>query len=238
MKKMTALLLALFVLCSLAACAGETTSGSSTPSIKINSSGSEAASEPTGSAVNEPAPTPEPSSAAAPAGEPTPEPDDGTHVLVACFSATGNTRPLAEYIAEGLHADFYEIVPKEPYTETDLNYNDNNSRTSIEQNDPNSRPAINGSVENMEQYDVMFIGYPIWWGQAPKIISTFLERYNWNGKTIVPFCTSGSSPIGSSATNLERLTDGADWLPGRRFGGSTSREELLAWANSLDLTLN
>lgn len=157
---------------------------------------------------------------------------------MAYFSATGNTRPLAEYMANGLGADLYEIVPEEPYTEADLNYNDSGSRTSIEMNDPDSRPAISGSVENMEQYDVVFIGYPIWWGQAPKIISTFLESYDWSGKTIVPFCTSGSSSIGSSASNLESLTSGAEWLSGRRFSGSASQDELLAWADSLDLNLN
>lgn len=226
MKKLTALLLAFLLTLTLAACAGE------------NVSSSEISSEP--AATSEPTPTPEPAPTAAPTEEPVSEaePNTGTKVLVAYFSATGNTRPLAEYIADGLGADLYEITPEEPYTDADLDYGDSNSRTSIEMNDPSARPAISGSVENMEQYDVVFIGYPIWWGQAPKIISTFLESYEWGGKTIVPFCTSGSSSIGSSATNLESLTSGADWLPGRRFSGGASQEELLAWADSLNIDLN
>jgi len=124
-----------------------------------------------------------------------------TKVLVAYFSATNTTQGIAEHIANGLSADIYEIVPEEPYTDADLNYNDNNSRTTIEMNDPDARPAISGSVEDMEQYDIVFIGYPIWWGEAPRIVSTFVESYDFSGKTIVPFCTSGGSGVGSSATN-------------------------------------
>lgn len=158
-------------------------------------------------------------------------------VLVAYFSATNTTEGVAEHIANGLHADLYEIVPKDPYTDADLNYNDNNSRTTIEMNDPDARPAISGSVENMEQYDTVFIGYPIWWGEAPKIISTFMESYDFSGKTIVPFCTSGGSGIGSSATNLEQLTSSAQWLSGRRLNGSDSQDTVMEWVNSLGLDL-
>ena len=158
-------------------------------------------------------------------------------VLVAYFSATGTTKGVAEHIANGLNADIYEIVPEDPYTEADLNYNDNNSRTTIEMNDPNARPAISGSVENMEQYDIIFVGYPIWWGEAPRIVSTFIESYDFSGKTIVPFCTSGGSGIGSSASNLERLTSGATWLDGRRLNGSDSQDTVMEWVNSLDLNL-
>ena len=158
-------------------------------------------------------------------------------ILVAYFSATGTTKGVAEHIANGLNADIYEIVPEDPYTEADLNYNDNNSRTTIEMNDPNARPAISGSVENMEQYDIIFVGYPIWWGEAPRIVSTFMESYDFSGKTIVPFCTSGGSGIGSSASNLERLTSGATWLDGRRLNGSDSQDTVMEWVNSLDLNL-
>ena len=160
----------------------------------------------------------------------------GSHkVLVAYFSATNTTKPLAEYIANGLDADIYEIVPETPYTSADLNYSNSSSRTTIEMNDSNARPAISGSVDNMEQYDIVFIGYPIWWGQAPRIISTFLESYDFNGKTIVPFCTSGSSGIGSSATNLHSLTNSAAWLDGRRFSGGTSSSTMIEWVNGLNL---
>ena len=159
----------------------------------------------------------------------------GTKVLVAYFSATNTTEGVAEHIADGLNADIYEIVPEEPYTDADLNYNDNNSRTTIEMNDPDARPAISGSVEDMEQYDIVFIGYPIWWGEAPRIVSTFVENYDFSGKTIVPFCTSGGSGVGSSATNLEQLTDGADWLPGKRLNGSDSQDTVMEWVNGLGL---
>lgn len=158
-------------------------------------------------------------------------------ILVAYFSATGTTKGVAEHIANGLNADIYEIVPEEAYTDADLDYNDNNSRTTIEMNDPDAHPAISGSVENMEQYDIIFVGYPIWWGEAPRIVSTFMESYDFSGKTIVPFCTSGGSGIGSSASNLERLTSGATWLDGRRLNGSDSQDTVMEWVNSLDLNL-
>lgn len=158
-------------------------------------------------------------------------------ILVAYFSATGTTKGVAEHIANGLNADIYEIVPEEAYTDADLDYNDNNSRTTIEMNDPDARPAISGSVENMEQYDIIFVGYPIWWGEAPRIVSTFMESYDFSGKTIVPFCTSGGSGIGSSASNLERLTSGATWLDGQRLNGSDSQDTVMEWVNSLDLYL-
>lgn len=156
-------------------------------------------------------------------------------VLVAYFSATNTTEGAAKHIANGLNADIYEIVPEDPYTDEDLNYNDNNSRTTIEMNDPDVRPAISGSVKNMEQYDIVFIGYPIWWGDAPRIVSTFMEQYNFSGKTIVPFCTSGGSGIDSSAANLKQLTSGATWLTGRRLNGSDSQDTVMEWVNSLGL---
>ncbi len=159
----------------------------------------------------------------------------GGKVLVAYFSATNTTEGVAEHIAAGLNADIYEIVPEEPYTDADLNYNDNNSRSTLEMNDPAARPAISGSVEDMDQYSIVFVGYPIWWGDAPRIMSTFMESYDFSGKTIVPFCTSGGSGVGSSATNLEELTSGATWLPGTRLNGSDSQETVMEWVNGLGL---
>lgn len=160
----------------------------------------------------------------------------GSRILVAYFSATNTTKGVAEHIANGLGADLYEIVPEEPYTDADLDYNDNNSRSTIEMNDPDARPAISGSVENMEQYDIVFIGYPIWWGEAPRIVSTFAESYDFSGKTMVPFCTSGGSGIGSSAANLEQLTNGAEWRNGQRLNGSDSQETVMEWVNGLGLS--
>lgn len=161
-----------------------------------------------------------------------------TNILVAYFSATGNTKKVAEYAADAMDADLYEIVPEEPYTTEDLNYGDDNSRTSFEMNDDSARPAISGSVANMKQYDTVFLGYPIWWGQAPRIMATFLESYDFSGKTIIPFCTSGSSGIGSSAQNLQKLiSDNATWLEGNRFAASSTRDDVVTWINSLGLNI-
>ena len=166
-------------------------------------------------------------------GSDTDTPSGGAaNILVAYFSCTGTTKPLAEYAAEYLNADLYEIRPEVPYTSADLNYSNSSSRATREQNDPQARPAISGRVENMAQYSTVVLAYPIWWGQAPRIISTFLESYDFGGKTIVPFCTSGSSPIGSSASSLHSLTDSStQWKSGRRFAGGTSRETIIQWLN-------
>ncbi len=161
------------------------------------------------------------------------EKEMGTRALVAYFSCTGTTKPLAEYAAETLQADLYEIVAEDPYTEEDLAYY-TGGRADKEQDDPDSRPAISGSVENMDSYDIVVIGFPLWHGQAPRIISTFLESYDFSGKTIVPFCTSHSSGIGSATTNLQGLcSDSARWMDGRRFEGGTSRETIEEWIGSL-----
>lgn len=162
---------------------------------------------------------------------------DTVKVLVAYFSATNTTKGVAKTIADSLGADLYEITPEQPYTSEDLNYNNDRSRSTIEMNDTNARPAISGSVENMEQYDIVFIGYPIWWSEAPRILSTFVESYSFSGKTIVPFCTSGGSGVGSSAKNLERLTDGAVWLPGTRLDGGESSDSVVKWLNGLGLDI-
>ena len=150
--------------------------------------------------------------------------------LIVYFSCTGTTKRIAEYIQENTGADIYRIEPEEPYTAEDLNYGDSSTRATREQNDPSARPAIAGKVENMSRYQNVVIAYPIWWGQAPKIISTFLESYDFSGKTIVPVCTSHSSGIGSSAANLHALTDSTvTWYEGMRFSSETSKEEVAQW---------
>lgn len=153
------------------------------------------------------------------------EADVSTKTLVVYFSCTGTTELVAEYITEILGADSYQIVPEDPYTEADLAYY-TDGRADQEQNDPDVRPAISGGVENMDEYDTIILGYPIWHGQAPRIISTFLESYDFSGKTIVPFCTSHSSGIGSSADNLHVLcADSTLWMEGRRFEAGTSKKQ-------------
>ena len=168
--------------------------------------------------------------------EPTTE-ATGSKALVAYFTATGNTAKIAGHIADATGAVLYEIKPETPYTQNDLNYNDSSTRATREQNDASARPAISGRVENMADYDVIFLGYPIWWGQAPKILYTFVESYSFDGKTVIPFCTSGSSGIGSSATNLQKSASGAKWLAGNRFGGGASRDSVVSWVNGLNLDL-
>lgn len=158
-----------------------------------------------------------------------------SNILVVYFSATGATKPLAEYAADTLNADIYEIVPEVPYTEADLAYY-TNGRADREQNDSSARPAISGNVKNMEQYDTILLGYPIWHGQAPRIISTFLESYDFSEKTILPFCTSHSSGIGASDTNLHPLAQNAEWLNGSRFAAGTSKKDIAAWLDEMNIT--
>lgn len=157
-------------------------------------------------------------------------------ILIAYFSCTNNTENITKHIETITGGVLYEITPKVPYTSADLNYN-TDCRANREQNDSTSRPEISGSVENMSQYDTVFIGYPIWWGQAPKIMYTFLESYEFACKTIIPFCTSGSSGIGSSATNLKSSAPDATWLSGERFSGSASLSTVENWINGLNLNI-
>jgi len=169
---------------------------------------------------------------------------DTPKILVAYFSCTGNTLAVATHIADELNTktiitDLHEIKPETLYTSKDLNWRDNTSRASKENADSSSRPSISGSVQNMENYDIVFLGYPIWWGQAPKIIYTFMESYDFSGKTIVPFCTSGSSGIGSSAVNLHKLCSANTvWLPGFRFAANASRSSVKTWLDGLGLDIN
>ncbi len=169
-----------------------------------------------------------------------PGPDSDSKVLVAYFSHTNNTKGIAEKIAQAADCDLFAIEPQVPYTSADCDYTDPTSRSQIEQNDDSARPAIVNTVSNLSDYDVIFLGYPIWNGKAPKVIYTFLESCeDWSGKTIVPFCTSGSSPIGSSAANLHSLiSNEADWLDGNRFSSGASQETVAAWVDSLNLNLN
>lgn len=166
-----------------------------------------------------------------------PSEPESSKILVAYFSATNITKGVAQKIASAVNADLYEITPQEPYTSDDLNYHSDSSRTSIEMNDPDVRPAISGSVENMDQYDIVFVGYPIWWGDAPRIMSTFVESYSFSDKTVVPFCTSGGSGVGSSASNLERQAGSGNWLNGTRLNGSASNSDISGWINGLGLNL-
>lgn len=184
---------------------------------------------PTGTADVPTAETPD-----GPAEEPTPEPD-GPRVLIAYFSCTGNTKAAAEQLAAAVDADLYEITPEEPYTADDLNYNAD-CRANREQNDDTSRPAIAGTLPEFESYDTVLLGYPIWWGTLPRIMQTFVESGDFSGKTVLPFCTSGSSGISQSVSLLQSELPDADVRGGLRMN-SVSDADLAAWLTENGLEL-
>ncbi len=246
MKKIVMALLMAAMVISLAACGGNAGQGGNTATDTLDREQSPVPTEKSESASvqSETGGAPESSedgaltdmdNTDAAGSQDVPDAEEGK-VLVAYFSATGTTKGVAEIIAENLGADMYEIVPQEPYTDADLDWHDDKSRSTIEMNDRSCRPEINGAVEDMEHYDIVLIGYPIWWGEAPRIVSTFMESYSFEGKTVIPFCTSSSSGIGSSGKNLEELTDGAQWLEGMRFDGGASEADVQGWMEGLDLT--
>ena len=153
--------------------------------------------------------------------------------LVAYFSATGTTARAAHAIADAIGADLYEIAPAEPYTSADLNWNDRASRSSREMNDESCRPAIAGTVENMDAYDTAFVGFPVWWYVEPRIIDTFLESYDFAGKTVVPFATSGGSGLGRAPQRMQQIAAGSTVTGGKLLNGRQSADALRAWAESL-----
>lgn len=161
---------------------------------------------------------------------------DGKKILVAYFSCSGVTQRTARALAEAAGADLFEIRPQIPYTKADLNWMDKNSRSTIEMKDPSSRPAIAEKIPNMDAYDVVFVGFPIWWYVAPTIISTFLESYDFSGKTVIPFATSGGSGLGKTEAVLHSVCpDTVHWKPGRLLNGAPDQKDLAKWVESLNL---
>lgn len=148
--------------------------------------------------------------------------------LVAYFSASGVTERAAKEIAGAVDADLYEILPAQPYTDADLDWTDKKSRSTAEMNDLACRPEIAGTVENMEQYDTVFIGFPIWWYVEPRIVDTFLESYDFSGKTVIPFATSGGSGIGGAEKSLREHCPKANWKQGKLVNSGAA-----AWAKSV-----
>lgn len=230
MKRLITILTTLTLLLGLAAC-GQAGTQSNPDQSQTQQEGTSSVGEP--SAPNQSTPPASSTPESSESDEETPE----SGVLVAYFSATGNTEGIAQHLQSILDADLYEIVPEVPYTDEDLNYSNDSCRANQEQNDPAARPAITGTLENPEDYDVVFLGYPIWWGQAPKAIYTFLESCDFGDATIVPFCTSGSSGIGGSLGDLQALTPSAQWLDGQRFSSGASQDEVAQWVDSLGLDL-
>ena len=159
--------------------------------------------------------------------------ESGKDTLVVYFSATGTTKGVAEKIAAITGADLYEIKAAQEYTSADLDWNDSDSRTTHEQNDKSVRPEIGSDPISLEGYSTIYIGFPIWWGEEPRIMDTFVESYDFDGKTMIPFCTSGGSGIGMSGKNLESNAGSGNWLDGDRLNGSASEEEIQAWIDGL-----
>lgn len=225
MKKIVSLIIISIMSISLAACGSEQTNDKQSTDKKTESTDSQQsdnAATDTDTDTN-----------AQPQGDDTSSVEGKT--LVVYFSNTGNTRNIAELIAEGTAADVYEIEAETPYTDADLDWNDSDSRSTKEMNDESARPAISGSVDNMDQYATIYIGYPIWWGEAPRILDTFVESYDLTDKTIVPFCTSSSSGVGSSASNLESVAGSGEWLEGKRFSGKEDASAVMDWVNGLGI---
>ncbi|MBQ4277595.1 MAG: NAD(P)H-dependent oxidoreductase [Bacteroidaceae bacterium] len=155
-----------------------------------------------------------------------------TKTLVAYFSASGTTKGVATLLAEVTGADLHEIKPEKPYTEADLDWRNNQSRSSVEMKDKKSRPAITGKIDNMDNYTTIYIGYPIWWYTAPTIINTFIEAYNLKGKTLIPFATSGSSPIKKSCDDLRAAYPDLTWKEGKLLNRAT-KQDIEAWVKGL-----
>ena len=211
MRKILSVLLALCLIVGLTACSG----GSSEEAADADNTAETAAEEQTEAPESE-------------------ESGSGSETLVVYFSATGNTKEVAEKIASVTGADIYEIKAFEEYTEDDLSYNSSTSRTTNEQNDPTCRPAIGSETIDISSYKTVYLGYPIWWGDAPRIMDTFVEAYDFEGKTVIPFCTSDNSGIGNSGKDLETLAGSGTWLEGQRFAAGVSEDEVRAWVEGLE----
>ncbi|MBT1166176.1 flavodoxin [Bifidobacterium simiarum] len=158
----------------------------------------------------------------------------GKRMLVTYFSATGTTRGVAERLSHAIGADLMQIVPAQPYTAADLDWRDPNSRSSVERRDRGTRPALAEPID-VTPYDVVFVGYPLWWETAPRVVRTFLESEDWAGKTIVTFATSGSSTRGADGTQLHDSAPAAHWVPGRRIAASENEARLAKWVKGLNL---
>ena len=208
MKKILLILLTLCMMIGLAACSGSNTSDEAAGTDNEMASTEEQTSEAEGN-------------------------DSENSTLVVYFSVTGNTRGVAEKIADITGADVYEIKAAEEYTSEDIDYDNSDSRTTHEQNDSSARPEIGSDTISLEGYTTIYIGYPIWWGQEPRIMDTFVESYDFDGITMIPFCTSGSSDIGQSGQNLADNAGSGSWLEGKRFASDASEDEISTWIDGL-----
>ena len=225
MKKLTALLLSVVLVLSLAACGSASKPASSTTQPE------------TSAPTEQPATEPSESSSTAPAeSEPETQPETGK-TLVVYYSASGNTERVAKDIAEAAGADLFEIVPTEVYTSEDLNWTNPDSRVSREHDDESLRdvPLTTTEVPDWDSYDTVFIGYPIWWGIAAWPVDTFVKNNDFTGKTVIPFATSSSSGMGQSGSLLADMAGTGEWQEGQRFSSGVSSDDVQSWVNGLGL---
>lgn len=240
MKRAISVLLSLTMLFSLTACGGNGNSSSSQASSSApessaaESSASESSSEASSSSESE---VSSEVSSEAPVSSQAQDTGSGSNVLVVYYSATGNTAQVAQYIADSTGGDLFEIQPVEPYTDDDLNWTDDNSRVSQEHADESLRDVelVADTVDNWDQYDTVFIGYPIWWGIAAWPVDGFVEANDFSGKTVIPFCTSSSSGLGESGQLLADMAGTGDWQEGQRFRSGASQEDVQSWIEELGL---
>ncbi len=225
MKKLTALLLSLVLVFSLAACASTNKPAASTTQPETSAPTEQPITASTESASNTPSET-----------EPEPQPETG-RTLVVYYSASGNTKRVAEDIAEAAGADLFEIVPIEVYTSDDLNWTDSNSRVSREHDDETLRdvPLTTTEVPDWDSYDTVFIGYPIWWGIAAWPMDVFVRANDFTGKSVIPFATSSTSGMGQSGSLLAEMAGTGDWQEGRRFSSGASNADVQSWVKGLGL---
>lgn len=213
MKKLGSLLTAVLLVLSLAACGSKTVQNAPTDALQPESGNTEAENTAAESVKT----------------------GAGKKALVVYFSATGNTKQAAEYIAEVTGGDLFELTPAEPYETEDLNWNDENSRVVYEHNHPDAQAValVSSTVSNFNEYDTVFIGYPIWWGAAAWPVNGFVKDNDFTGKTVIPFCTSASSGIGESGKLLQELAGTGNWLEGQRFSSGVTKAQVEQWVQSL-----
>lgn len=237
MKKFSAWILSLVLLLSLAGCSAQAPAATAAPTAEATAEPEPtAAPTPTAAPEETAAPEPSPEASAAPEASDAPSAEGGK-TLVVYYSATGNTQEAASLIAELTGGDLFELEPADPYTDEDLNYSDENSRVVYEHDNPDARDValVQDTVDNWDEYDTVFLGYPIWWGIAAWPVDDFVTANDFTGKTVIPFCTSASSGLGESGELLAEMAGTGDWLEGQRFPSRVSQEDVQTWLDGLGL---
>lgn len=237
MKRTLSLLLSLVMVLSLTACSGNGNSSSQASSAAPESSAAESSASESSSEASSEISSEAPSSSEVSSQAQAEDTGSGSSVLVVYYSATGNTAEVAQYIADSTGGDLFELQPAEPYTSADLNWTDPDSRVNQEHADESPRDVelVADTVDNWDQYDTVFIGYPIWWGIAAWPVDGFVEANDFSGKTVIPFCTSTSSGLGQSGQLLADMAGTGDWQEGQRFRSGASQEDVQSWVDELGL---